>query len=219
METPLNPKPIYQRIREGLARLASALRTEDWERAQNLGLNPTQLAILDGLAGRSTGLGVKQIAFELGVSQPTATDSIKALEAKGYVGRRPDPADGRVVRIVLTGKGKAIRSRPDGTIGVGDVIATLPTVEQERMLVALVGIIRGLQEADAIPVQRMCVSCIHFRPFVHPTGPTPHHCNFVDAAFGQADLRIECREHEAADPSLRAATWNEFKDPTTLQAK
>jgi len=46
------------------------------------GLNPTQFAILALLEGRKDGLNVKEITARLGVSQPTATDSIAALEKK-----------------------------------------------------------------------------------------------------------------------------------------
>ena len=74
----------------------------------------------------------------------------------------------------------------------------------------LVTMIKRLQDAGAIPIQRMCVSCRHFRPYAHADAAKPHHCAFVNAAFGQRDLRIECRDHSMADPSLQAATWGVF---------
>jgi hypothetical protein len=46
METPKDPFSISVRIREGLSRLATAMRVDDWDRAKAAGLNPTQLAIL-----------------------------------------------------------------------------------------------------------------------------------------------------------------------------
>ena len=56
----------------------------------------------------------------------------------------------------------------------------------------------ALQEARAIPVQRMCLTCRHFRPHVHDDPARPHHCAFVDAAFGDAALRLDCADHETA---------------------
>lgn len=64
------------------------MRSDDWNRAKTSGLNPTQLSILELLEGRKDGLGGKEIAANLGVSQPTATDSIVALERKGFVARK-----------------------------------------------------------------------------------------------------------------------------------
>jgi DNA-binding MarR family transcriptional regulator len=212
METPDDATPMPARIIEGLERIATALKSDDWSRAQGAGVNPTQLAILRALIGRHAGLSVKDLSSLLGVSQPTATDSILALERKALVEKRPDPADGRAVRVVITEAGKAlVRSGDKAPGAVGQAAAALDDADQEQLLVQLVSVIRQLQEHGSIPVQRMCVGCRHFRPYAHEDAARPHHCNFVDAAFGQHDLRIDCRDHETADPSVRAATWATFQ--------
>lgn len=212
METPDIATPIHVRIVEGLERIATALKSDDWSRAQAAGVNPTQLSILRTLEGRNVGLSVKELSFQLGVSQPTVTDSILALERKSLVEKRPDPADGRAVRVVITDVGMAVvRSGSEAAGAVGQATAALGDGDQQQLLVQLVSVIRQLQEQGSIPVQRMCVSCRHFRPYAHADAARPHHCNFVDAAFGQQDLRIDCRDHETADPSVRAATWDGFK--------
>ena len=204
---------MNHRIREGLSRIATVLRIDEWNRAKAAGLNPTQLAILTLLEGRGgVGLGVREIAAYLGVSQPTATDSINALERKGYLAKAPGESDRRTVRIVLTAQGSAtLRTADIGEGLAGQAVGALDGGEQEDLLLSLVRMIRHLQETDAIPVQRMCVSCRHFAPFAHPDAARPHHCHFVDAAFGQRELRIDCRDHEEADPASRAATWEVFR--------
>lgn len=213
METPRSPNAIESRIAEGLDRIATAMRADDWNRARALGLNPTQFAILVHLQGRSAGAGVKDIALQLGVSQPSATDSINALERKGLVQKHQGVADRRAVHVVLTTDGLSALNRGQAETGeAGRAITALPAPEQEQLLVTLVGMIRHLQEAGTIPIQRMCVSCRHFRPNAHADAHKPHHCTFVDAAFGQQDLRVDCRDHETADPSVRAATWTQWKD-------
>jgi hypothetical protein len=42
----------------------------------------------------------------------------------------------------------------------------------------------------------MCVTCACFQPHRHAEAAAPHHCDFVDAAFGDAALRIDCVDHE-----------------------
>lgn len=213
METTKEPGSVNHRIREGLSRIATVMRNEDWNRAKASGLNPTQLSILELLEGRGDGLTVKEIAANLGVSQPTATDSIAALERKELVTKNSDGADRRAVKVVMTPKGRSILAAKTGSsVGAAqDAVGALANAEQEELLVSLVKMIRHLQERDAIPIQRMCVSCRYFAPYAHSDAVRPHHCQFVDAAFGQRDLRIDCREHETADPTLRAATWNLFE--------
>lgn len=211
METPKQPRSTNYRIREGLSRLATVLRADEWGRAKAVGLNPTQLAILDLLQARPDGLSVKEIAAHLGVSQPSATDSINALEKKGHVEKRPGMADGRSVNVHLSAEGVAVLRQSASDSFTREAVASLDDEEQQELLVVFVKMIRHLQEKNAIPVQRMCVSCKHFAPFVHADGEHPHHCHFVNASFGQRDLRVDCRDHEQADPSFRAATWEAFK--------
>ncbi|MBU2328449.1 MAG: MarR family transcriptional regulator [Alphaproteobacteria bacterium] len=217
METPRLAPPVHVRIVEGLERIATALKSDDWARSRSLGVNPTQLAILRALDGRRSGLSVKDLSSHLGVSQPTVTDSILALERKALVEKRADPADGRSVRILLTTTGAAAVRTAEGVAGgVSQATAALHDEDQEQLLVQLVSVIRQLQEQGAIPIQRMCVGCRYFRPYAHEDAAHPHHCNFVDAAFGQQDLRIDCRDYETADPSARAATWAAFQKDHSL---
>ncbi|WP_144378348.1 MarR family winged helix-turn-helix transcriptional regulator [Mesorhizobium amorphae] len=213
MKTPQDPLSLDFRIGEGLSRLAMAHRVDDWDRAKATGLNPTQLAILGLLERRGeTGLGVKEIAAQLGVSQPTASDSINALERKEYVAKHPGMIDKRAVRVVLTTDGLAVIGQAGQENGLAtEALAALDADEREDLLLTLIKMIRHLQETGAIPVQRMCVSCRYFAPFAHADAARPHHCKFVDAAFGQRELRIDCRDHVEADPSSRAATWDAFQ--------
>ncbi|WP_311794352.1 MarR family winged helix-turn-helix transcriptional regulator [Ferirhizobium litorale] len=151
------------------------------------------------------------MAFHLGVSQPTATDSIAALERKGYVEKRATENDKRSLKVALTIAGLSALRAGGAVEGATDrATEVLPEYEQEELLLVLVKMIRQLQERDVIPIQRMCASCRYFAPFVHSDAARPHHCNFVDAAFGQRDIRIDCRDHETADPAFRAATWDAF---------
>ncbi|WP_245515493.1 MarR family winged helix-turn-helix transcriptional regulator [Rhizobium deserti] len=188
------------------------MRADDWNRAKTSGLNPAQLAILELLEGRKDGLAVKEVATNLGVSQPTATDSIAALERKGLVAKRSAGTDKRGVNVGITSEGLSMLEAGRSSQSLAErTVDALAEHEQEDLLITLVKMIRHLQETDAIPIQRMCASCRYFAPFAHSDAAQPHHCNFVDAAFGQRDIRIDCREHETADPASRAATWDVFQ--------
>ncbi|MBB3966101.1 MarR family winged helix-turn-helix transcriptional regulator [Rhizobium metallidurans] len=213
METPKNPHSLNYRIREGLSRIAMVMRVDDWNIAKAAGLNPTQVAILSLLAAReATGLTVKEIASHLGVSQPTATDSINVLERKGYLRKAPDPKDGRAVCITLTSQGSDVLATDEADDGLAAAaVDALDAREQEDLLISLIKMIRHLQVRDSIPVQRMCVTCRFFSPYAHPDSRRPHHCHFVDAPFGQPEIRVDCRDHREADLVTRAAAWAAFE--------
>lgn len=109
MVTPLAAPPVHARLVEGLERIATALRADDWVRARSASVNPTQLAILRLLDIRHLGWTVKELSLQLGVSQPTVTDSILALERKALIEKRADPADGRAAAALGDGDQEAAR--------------------------------------------------------------------------------------------------------------
>lgn len=207
-------EPLPLRLRDGLERLATVLRSDQWSAANAVGLNPTQAHVLSFLAGRGeAGLRVRTIAEQLGVTQPTATDSIAALERKGLVAKGPDARDARAVAVRVTPAGRdAVRATGLATMATQTALAALSAAEQADLLLLIVKLIRSLQVAGAVPEQRTCVSCRHFRPNAHPGADAPHHCAFVNAAFGTRHLRLDCGEHETAEPSVQAATWRNFTE-------
>ena len=211
-------EPLSHRLRDGLERLAMVLRAEQWTAANAVGLTPTQLHILTFLAGRAAGgWRVKDIARHLGVSQPTATDSVAALERKGLVARDLNPTDARAAALAITAAGdSAVKAAGLVMTASEQAIATLTPGQQSDLLIHVMTLIRALQLSGAMPLQRMCVTCRHFRPFAHPGERNPHHCAFVNAAFGSGHFRLDCREHEPADPAAQAATWTAFNDGSAI---
>lgn len=212
--------PITTRLLEGLERIALVLRADLWAAAGEAGVNPTQAQVLALLAGRPDGLRAKAIAEHLVVAPPTVADTLSALERKGLVTRLPDPIDARALQVRVTDAGRRIgRIVFDAMSRVRGALAQLTPAEQTTLLRAQVTIIRALQQAGAIPIQRLCVTCRHFRPNAHAGAAQPHHCAFVDAPIGDRDLRLDCGEHEAADPAAQSANWAAFDaERPSLQA-
>lgn len=84
---------------------------------------------------------------------------------------------------------------PDLLLGA---VGVLDEAEAAVFLKALLKVIRQLQERGRISPARMCVTCRYFRPDVHDDPERPHHCAFVDAPFGDRNLRVDCGDHEPA---------------------
>ncbi len=194
----------------GLARIGQVLRAQSWRQAEADGLSPTQIQILIHLIRRGPAR-VGALAAELAVTQPTVSDAAAALVRKGHAERRPDPGDGRATLLHPTASGQRLAAGwevwPDALLAA---VGELDRAERGVLLKALTRMIRSLQERGEIPVQRMCVTCRHFRPHRHPDAAAPHHCDLVDAAFGDAALRLDCGDHAEADPDTRADAWARF---------
>ena len=102
-------------------------------------LSAAQLSTLKMLLGEGQRVG--EIARNLGVRVPSATEQIIKLERAGLARREPDPADSRAVRVILTPEGRAAVDAANKRRNqvMAEILSTL--TEQDR---------RAL--ADALPV-------------------------------------------------------------------
>ena len=198
----------------GLERIGTYLRSAGWQGAEACGLTPTQADILTLLARRGP-LRLQAVAAELGVTRPTASDAVTTLVGKGHLEKHRDARDARGIVLHLTTTGRRLAKSAEGwPADLTAELETLPEAERAAMLHGLTRVIRGLQQRGAIPVQRMCATCRFFRPNTHDDPARPHHCAFVDEAFGDARLRLDCNEHDAATAPDAAAAWERFTGDT-----
>ncbi|WP_420346729.1 MarR family winged helix-turn-helix transcriptional regulator [Pelagibius sp.] len=204
---------LDQKIGTGLSKLGQAIRSQAWKGAGSQGLTPTQGQALATLAAApgNAGLRLAEVAEALGVSRPTASEAVTALVRKGLVVKQPDPADSRAVALSLTQAGREQAGKaalwPDF---LHAAVESLDPAERQVFYRALIKMIRSLQRRGQIPVSQMCVTCRYFRPGVHDDPERPHHCAFVDAAFGEPELRLDCPDHVAAEPALQDENWSRF---------
>jgi DNA-binding MarR family transcriptional regulator len=212
---PLPPdEPLDKRVTIGLTKIGMALKQQAWAEAGGRGLTPTQGQVLALLRANPRGLRLGALAEQLGVTAATTSDSVTALHRKGLVTKEPTAGDGRGIVVLLTPTGSreaaAAAAWPDFLL---EAVGELSSAEQSTFLRALVAMIRTLQEKRRIPVARMCVSCRFFRPLVHSDPVRPHHCAFVDAPFGDGELRLDCPDHGAASADQAAQNWQVFRTP------
>jgi DNA-binding MarR family transcriptional regulator len=197
-----NPRPLNERVITGLSKISLALKTQAWKGATERRLSPTQGQILTLLARNpAQGQRLNDLAEALAVTAATTSDAVKSLEQKGLVIKTRSSENARALSITLTDAGRKEASRtaewPDFLL---EAVSTLSDGEQTVLLKALVKMLANLQDRGQIPVSKMCVTCQFFQANTHSSLEKPHHCDFVDAAFGDASLRLECGDHEPATP-------------------
>ena len=114
----------------------------------------------------------------------------------------------RLLRLTAGGRRLAVKARAWPEF-LTQAVGALTLDEQATLLTALMKMIRTLQQEGQIPVQRMCITCTHFRPHVRE-GATPHHCAFVDAPVAESNLRLDCTEHGPASEEQQRLHWARF---------
>lgn len=136
----MNPKrpddsliALAQEFRTALRQSVYVLRRLD----AHAELSSAQLGVLKmALDG---GARVGEIARDLGVKVPSATEQIIRLERAGLLRREPDPDDSRAVRVAATAEGRAAVDVADRKRNehIAEVLATLGQEERDAIRAAL----------------------------------------------------------------------------------
>ena len=203
---------IHRQLIAGLVKIGLATRQHAWAGGEQRGLTPTQGQILAILLQRAPdGARVTELASALGVSQATTSVALKPLTEKGLIQRTTARDDGRAVVLTLTDLGaEEARQTLSWTDFLIDSVDELDEAEQAAFQRSIVKMIRAMQLKGQIPISRMCATCTWFRPNAHPGSEQPHHCAYVDAPFGDRQLRLECSDFETAAPELAERNWERF---------
>ncbi len=120
-------------------------------------LSLTSLATLSTL-NRTGPRRITDLAVIEGITQPSMTALVSALERRGLVTRHSDPADGRVSLVALTTEGSDYlgRRRRAGTDALAQLIDKLPPGEAATLAAAIPALqhLRDLDDEQRDPGSR-----------------------------------------------------------------
>jgi DNA-binding MarR family transcriptional regulator len=136
------PRP---RLSYALARLERALRKELDERLRARGLTIPQFTALSILSSRGE-LSNAQLARRCYVTPQSMSEVILALERDGLIHRSPDRANRRILRTVLTAKGRETLAACDAEVSDAEeqAFAHLPTTARRRFTREIVDAVHNL---------------------------------------------------------------------------
>lgn len=181
-------------IAAALERLARLMRAG--EHAE--GLNPAQWEALRYLA-RANRFSNSPGALTryLGATKGTISQTLIALERKGFVSKAARPGEKRSVALMLTAKGEAAPSRDPWARLAADA-DDLGNKTRRRLA-------KGLRQLLGQELERghhqsfgLCATCRFFREMGRQADPLgPHHCVLLDEPLSAVDSSRICVEHEA----------------------
>jgi DNA-binding MarR family transcriptional regulator len=95
---------------------------------------------------REDGLTPGQVAKQLGLATPTVTRAATRMEAAGLLRREPHPSDGRLVRLVLTARGRELEQviGPEMRVLTEQTLAGFSAAERAELISALRRMARNL---------------------------------------------------------------------------
>ncbi|WP_430965972.1 MarR family winged helix-turn-helix transcriptional regulator [Spongiimicrobium sp. 2-473A-2-J] len=188
---------IESKIVAALERISEAFRVLLWQEGKQHGLTPIQIQLLLFLRFHAPALcKVNYLAKEFNVTKATISESIRILTKKGFIFKETDPADTRSFTIHLTDIGKEMVSRTSAfATAIDKPVQGLTQFQKEQLFQNLLEIIKKLNKAGVVTVQRMCFSC----RFYH-RGPENDYCSLLKKTLHKPDLRVDCPEHELVAP-------------------
>lgn len=195
---PHQHQDVDSKIAAALERLSQAFRVLLWERNKTHNLSPIQIQFLVYLLYHDAKhCSVTNLAKEFTLTPATVSDAVSTLEEKKLVSRERAESDRRVTRVSLTTEGKKTARRlSTWADAVRENIAKFNAAEKVVVMKFLMQLIESLQQAGAITVARMCITCKFFQPNAHPKATAPHHCKLLDKAMANSELRLDCAEHQ-----------------------
>jgi DNA-binding MarR family transcriptional regulator len=115
-------------------------------------ISRSEAGLLSSLSGGPR--RITELADLEGHAQPTMTLLVKRLEERGWVARRRDPADGRVVLVSLTDAGTVALEdvRAAYRTVLRDCLADMPDTQLRALLTAtetLEALLQSLQQGDS----------------------------------------------------------------------
>ncbi|MFQ6172361.1 MarR family winged helix-turn-helix transcriptional regulator [Oryzobacter sp. R7] len=137
--------------------LATHLRTRMDQRLAAVGLTTSQAGVLTFVGASEHPPTLSDTARALGTSHQNARQVVAALERKGLVTVLPDPADGRVRRLAVTGRVAEVFEDRDleDREEVTRWLSTLSEDEQRQAVVLLGRVLRRLaDEREVSPPAR-----------------------------------------------------------------
>lgn len=157
------------------------------------GLNPAQWDSLRFLAqanrfSRTPGA----LAVFLGTTKGTASQTLNALEKKGYLTRVTDPEDKRVRHIELTAEGESLLAE-DPLNCLDLAIERLPAEVVDTMAQGLIALCSNMQARCGGQDMGICTSCGHFQG---PTEDGNMRCGYKQADLSCEDAKRVCINFE-----------------------
>ena len=121
-------------LSDALLAVARQLREKSVERLASWDITPAQLRALRTLARHET-MRLSELSDHLQVAPRTATEVVDALQARGLVRRRADPADRRAILVEVTERGAGTLSEIRATRGTeaGRIFGRLSPAEHAEL--------------------------------------------------------------------------------------
>ena len=182
----------HDRLYSAIERIANFLRNEERLLGNEYGLLPIHIQVLHYLSQCNRYSDTPAAVTEyLGQTKGTVSQSLLVLEQKGFIEKRSDRTDRRVVHLSLTRSGERVVRKVIPPPLLAHAIGNLSANQKRQLEENLTQLLRGLQrEADSRSFG-VCRTCRFFQ-----REGKNFRCGLTLEPLKQIETSKICREHE-----------------------
>jgi len=180
-------------IQQYLERIGGLLRAESRALLAEYSLPPVQFEALQylSLCNRYSD-SPKGVTEYLGQTKGTVSQSLKALQNKGYIVKKPDEADGRVVHLSVTDKAQKLLTKLGQLPVLSQFCQHKGKTEVAELESNLRDLLHELQQINHRRSFGQCKTCAHH--IRNKDGA--YTCGLTKESLSENDIELICLEHE-----------------------
>lgn len=163
------------------------------------GLNPAQWEALRYLARANRfSRTPAALADYLGSTRGTVSQTLIALEQKGFVGRMQSTRDKRSIDLELTSQAEAAL-RDDPLNALARDLAASAGADVDGIVTTLRAALHRAVARNDGKAFGACHTCRHFQRDIGTASRAPHRCGLLDEPLSESDCHAICVEQELAE--------------------
>jgi DNA-binding MarR family transcriptional regulator len=179
-------------IHDLIERLGNLVRADVRSVCQEYGVRPVQLEALGFLARCNRYSDTPQAVAEfLGLTKGTVSQTLKVLEEKGFLRKRGDTQDKRVVHLKPTAKGYRLVEQVIPATALEAGIGNLSNSDGQAAVDTLRRLLRAVQKANDLKTFAPCHTCRFNRK-----RDDDYFCELTQEPLAEDDVMLLCREHQ-----------------------
>ena len=143
----MTSKALHNQIAEAMFTLTRTMKDEMTFDSDTSQLTVLQLQALIFVA-KEESVTMTEVANKFKISLPTASALSDKLVKTGLITRQNDETDRRIVKLVLTEKGKSLltEAMKQRTIKIDKMLSYLPQTEKEQLLHIMQSLLQNIQK-------------------------------------------------------------------------
>ncbi|WP_404358549.1 MarR family winged helix-turn-helix transcriptional regulator [Methylotuvimicrobium sp. KM1] len=172
-------------------RISTLVRSEERKKYTALGLQPIQGQIIDYLAQCNNMSDTPAAVAEyFGLTKGTVSQSLQVLERKGYIEKKPNEQDRRILHLRLSAAGESVLKEMQAYDIYHAAEQAIPKEQFDALNQALLSTLLVLQKSNNLKSFGVCYTCYYFSEL-----DQHYQCDLMQQSLNQQDALKICREH------------------------